>query len=437
MTETTFTDPSKILDPTESKFIFSCCHHNDVPALSACDENAFSTDIGKNIHKHSMAWQAQHGKLPSTERIEKEFGCKLIPTKDTPDECLTDLKNVAQFVAAKALYQQLTKTFQDNADRGRDEAGFILQEVVRKSQERLAKAFQPQREVRVGEDSFTDRYLGILQERRNRGGLLKIQYPWPSANKATLGIDDGQLIAIVGRPGDGKTTMLIYLLCHVWEMVTDGPIMVISNEINSVSMADRIVATTLGYDYSKIRSGDIDEDQARSALEQYMRNPICIMDAEGLGAASIDLVKIKAVQSRAKMLFIDGAYLMKAAGKDMYAGAAQISSDCKSLAMSLNIPVVITWQLNRNAGDGSGASTATIAFSDRLSTDADVIAAVFATEDQVESGTRNIRSVKVRDGSDFEFIIECDYSTMSFAEITSPDTTTSSLPGLANVEDLI
>jgi hypothetical protein len=161
------------------------------------------------------------------------------------------------------------------------------------------------------------------------------------------------------------------------------------------------------------------------------------MDAEGLGAASIDLVKIKAVQSRARMLFIDGAYLMKAAGKDMYASAAQISSECKSLAMSLNIPVIITWQLNRNAGDGSGASTATVAFTDRLSTDADVIAAVFATEDQIEAGTRVIKSIKVRDGSDFEFIIECDYSTMSFGEVMPPETSNGVLPALKDVEDLI
>lgn len=403
---------------TEARFLSSCFIANDVQAFASVDKHAFATPLGVQVYEFALGWNSQHGKLPSLERIKSKFGLDLPPTKETPSECLTDLKNNAKYVCNQTLFRDLTQAFAKCTQDGRteEETGAIVQSIVQKSQERLSQAFTSNREVLIGDSRFQTRYLDVMCDRRSRGGMFQIQYPWPSANRATLGIDNGQLIAIVGRPGDGKTTLTIFMLCHFYPMV-DGKIIVVSNEINAISVTDRIIATTLKVPYADIRAGNIHDDEIVSALEQYQDNPIVVLDSEMLGAGTIDTIKAKAKQEKAKLLIIDGAYLMKATGKDMYASAAAISQELKSMSMGLGIPVIITWQLNRQAGDGSGASTATVAFSDRLSTDADVIAAIFGTPDMVANNRRVVRSLKVRDGSSFEFEINCNYDTMNFGEI--------------------
>lgn len=407
---------------TEARFLSSCFINGDVQTFASVDKHAFATQLGVQIYEFALSWNSQHGKLPSLERIKSKFGMDLPPTKETPAECLTDLKNNAKYVSTQTLYRDLTALFakcvQD--EKTEEETGQLVHALTQKSLERLAQAFSSNREVLVGDDKFQTRYLDVMCERRNRGGMLPIQYPWPSANRATLGIDNGQLIAIVGRPGDGKTSLTISMLCHFYPMV-DGRIMVVSNEINAISVTDRIVATTLKVPYADIRAGNIHDDEIVAALETYKANPIAVLDSEMLGAGTLDAIKAKARQEKTRLLIIDGAYLMKATGKDMYASAAAISQELKSISMSLGIPVIITWQLNRQAGDGSGASTATVAFSDRLSTDADVIIAIFGTPDMIANNQRVIRSIKVRDGSPFEFSINCNYDTMDFSEIVIED----------------
>lgn len=408
---------------TEAKFLYSVLANNDVECFSSVDEKAFATPVGGSIYKFCAQWNAQHSKLPSLERIKAKFDIELPPTKEKPNECLTDLKNNAMYVSAQTLMRTMVDIVAKCKQDGKtdEETGQAMQLAIEKSQSQLAQAFTTNREVLVGDERFTTRYLGIMNERRNRGGLFQIQYPWPTVNECTLGIDNGQLIAIVGRPGDGKTTLLTYLLCHIYPVV-HGKVMVISNEINAISITDRILATTLKVAYNDVRSGAIDDTEIESALLNYNENPIVVLDSEGMGAGSIDSIVAKVRQEHVKMLFIDGAYLMKATGKDMYASAAQISQQLKSLAMSCGIPVVITWQLNRQAGDGGGnANTATIAFSDRLSTDSDVIIAINGTKDMIENKQRILKSVKVRDGSLFEITINCDYDTMDFSQVVVDD----------------
>lgn len=407
-----------MISSTESKFIFACCSKNDEATFSSCDSNAFPTDIGRKVWAFCANWLSTHGRLPSVDRVQTECKVALVPTKDHANECLTDLKSNAQFVSGTTLYKEMSALIKECAEKGLSEveSGRLIQDMIAKAQARLAQAFTSNREVLLGTDKFKEHYQGIIEARKARGGMSPIQYPWPTANEATLGIDGGQLIAIVGRPGDGKTTLLIYMLTHFYRSV-DRQIMVVSNEINSVSMTDRILSTQLKIAYSDMKAGNVSMEDISLALDSYSENPILITDAEGLGAGTIEAVRAKAKNNSVGLLIVDGAYLMKATGRDMYANAASVCSELKAMASSLGIPVIITWQLNRSAGDGSKAATETIAYSDKLSTDADVIIAIVATNDMVENGQRVVRSVKVRDGKPFEFPINCNYDLMDFSEI--------------------
>ena len=77
-------------------------------------------------------------------------------------------------------------------------------------------------------------------------------------DEATGGINDGDLVYIVGRPQDGKTTFLLHLIARwFWEGKT---VLVVSNEIPWRDMLFKIDSILAGIPVSERRSGKFTEE---------------------------------------------------------------------------------------------------------------------------------------------------------------------------------
>ena len=215
-------------------------------------------------------------------------------------------------------------------------------------------------------------------------------------DEATGGINDGDLVYIVGRPQDGKTTFLLHLIARwFWEGKT---VLVVSNEIPWRDMLFKIDSILAGIPVSERRSGKFtEESKLKLKLLQYLakRLPNKIIVPKHPVRTSIEIQSLMRLY-KPDIVCIDGAYLMsnnpasEALGdwKEM----AAVSRDLKQTANTLETPIIGVVQANRGAAETDKVAGHNIAGSDAFFQDPDIVLSVR----QVEATTTGLeKSVKI------------------------------------------
>lgn len=191
----------------------------------------------------------------------------------------------------------------------------------------------------------------------------------------TSGLHDGDLTIVAGRPGMGKTSFLTDLLVNVATPIQgrDGadPIipaatLLFSLEMPREQMAMRIICSSAGVPYTRIRKGFFDHSDYESlleAIERFRFVPLFIDDKP-----AITLLELKAQcrkldreieqgrcsvpATRLGAVGVDYIQLMAAEQEIRRRGSreqevASFSAGLKRLAKELSVPVVAASQLNR------------------------------------------------------------------------------------------
>ena len=172
----------------------------------------------------------------------------------------------------------------------------------------------------------------------------------------TGGMRAGELIVIGARPSIGKTSLGLQIADHM-AYFTDRTSLIVSLEMNTDSLVDRLMAVHSGVDLQKIMGiqtlTDSDIRDIDIAREKVRNRPILIDDASdrtttqiaanarrqrargaGLGVVMIDYVQLLAEDRRFAKREEEVSW---------------ISRRLKNLARSLKVPVIALAQLNRLA----------------------------------------------------------------------------------------
>ena len=169
------------------------------------------------------------------------------------------------------------------------------------------------------------------------------------------GFGNGQFIVIAGRPGMGKSAAMDNIALH---LAIDCKISVLyaTSERNTDEVTRRMAAIRSGVNGLKIESGRLSQQEASvvtRALGEISEAPIYFLDdpeprPRDVFAQADFLVK----RHGCKIVLFDGMYRAKtgdpaADAKDI-TKYGRIALELKTMARTLNIPVVTTHQLNRN-----------------------------------------------------------------------------------------
>lgn len=215
-------------------------------------------------------------------------------------------------------------------------------------------------------------------------------------DEATGGINDGDLVYIVGRPQDGKTTFLLHLIARwFWEGKT---VLVVSNEIPWRDMLFKIDSILAGIPVSERRSGKFtEESKLKLKLLQYLakRLPNKIIVPKHPVRTSIEIQSLMRLY-KPDIVCIDGAYLMSNNPAPEALGdwkeLAAVSRDLKQTANTLETPIIGVVQANRGAAETDKVAGHNIAGSDAFFQDPDIVLSVR----QVEATTTGLeKSVKI------------------------------------------
>lgn len=219
--------------------------------------------------------------------------------------------------------------------------------------------------------------------------ITGLPYPWPVLNVETRGVQSTDFVVFYGRPKSGKTFMLLHVLNHI-SKERPGRVLFVSFEMNRNQLMNRLACIRSKTDYGRFNKGALSPmelENLKTALadirysEKLGREIVfagpAINPTRRKKAYSLLDVEQAARDTGAIAVFIDG--LLHAA--DMRTGKrsrewtviSNLSSDAKQLALSLNVPVIVTHQANREGEkDVPVDSQRDIANADALGQDADI-----------------------------------------------------------------
>jgi replicative DNA helicase len=223
-------------------------------------------------------------------------------------------------------------------------------------------------------------------------------------NKLCQGFHRGDLIVIAGRPGHGKSSILINIIAkgilnHAWRVG------LFTIEMSSVEIMKRALYSEAEVDSYRAGSGFLTRDDWRrltDAAGRISETRLSVDESGGLTIAEL--------RSRAQSLAIDGGLdliavdylqLMSGSGRrsdNRVSEITEITRGLKILAKDLNVPVIACSQLNRSIENDKDRKPilADLRESGSIEQDADVVLFIWREE---------LRSRKPEDAGRAELII--------------------------------
>lgn len=173
---------------------------------------------------------------------------------------------------------------------------------------------------------------------------------FPELDAITTGIHNGQLIVIAARPSIGKSS---FAGCLAYHMSVSIPTLYFSLEMSRLELADRLLSIESAVSFYDMRNGRLDEQQhyylneGRNGLAS--RQLIIDDESERSVTSLASVARSMKRKHGTGLIIVDYLQLLQPAEKKTprEQQVAEMTRALKCLAKSLNIPVVVLAQLNR------------------------------------------------------------------------------------------
>lgn len=365
------------------------------------------------------AWEAMEfgvvetGVLPSKDYIESKTGGKLINVEDSVELYVEEIRKRGLWKKLRAGKEVLEEKL---SERKPDEALEEFQKVIREVHLSRLSGSPTESLLAVGREVLE------YYERVKRGerGVLT---PWDAINEMTLGFWPGDFVVVVARMGIGKTFALLMMARHAWR--SGKRVLFVGTEMSRVKLAMRFYSIHLKAPYKDVRRGQLGQYQE----EEFMKGINAMLEEEGLSVVGDDFnaempdIEAAIEEVQPDIVFLDGIYLVKNRGRDRHEMVSNTADDCKTLARRTGIPFVASMQFNREAGMGQrSAITATnVGITDVLGWNADVMLALWQTDDMKEDNFMGWKPLKLREGEGREFMSKWNFQLMEFDQVDNKD----------------
>ena len=284
---------------------------------------------------------------------------------------------------------------------------------------------ESQREL-VQMSDLGDIVLSEISRTRTSHGVTGVPTSFPTLDRATRGLQPGNIYVILARPKMGKTTIMLRM-ADAAHLAGFTPL-VVSMEMNQEQMARRHFAMRAGLDMGLLQRGLIStfaEDMIREKITE-MRGQARYHFVEGQFKSDVQDVASMVQALRPHVLLVDAGYLLKmrkSQAKARWDLTTDIAMALKSIASVSTIPVVVSFQFNREVKKGANnADMANIQLADAIGQLASVAIGLFEPRDTESVLSQRRRLIKIIGGREGEgdvedFEINWDFRRMRFDEI--------------------
>jgi archaellum biogenesis ATPase FlaH len=362
-------------------------------------------------------YYAEIGSVPTQRVFNMDFKdrdnkpLKLIQV----DEPWEDIKRRVERQYIAGVLAENLDTFNDAFEAGDiDEAVNILGVTVSKAH----TAIPNPRDEDVSETG-AKRLERYLERKNNPGTLVGAPTGFPTIDRATQGLQPGQLVTITGLAKASKSSLAMKIAMNIQE---DGKrVMYLTYEQTVDEQTRRLDAYRAGFNDNLLNSGEIDHDQwlalqkgieKTESLEPMLISEDC-MTVTSIGA-KMDVFKPDVV-------IVDGVYMMedeRGEAKGSPQALANIVSGLKFLAMRRSVCIVAVTQSTPARTKGETLNNDSIMGSRAFVQYSNVVIGIERTED---SKMRKMKILLSRSCSNVEIVLLFDYDTGEFVELEGFD----------------
>lgn len=347
-------------------------------------------------------------KYPDVFERSPEIG-EYEPSEPTQYYC----DQVREIKKEKTLVRGMTASF-EMMEEDAEKAHKHIQKVLLDIENDIVKSERQE----LGKD--TDKRIERYKERVRTGGMSGILSGIPSLDRITRGFHKGELSAILGYTGSGKTWALLIIAMY---MAKEGyKVLVMTTEMAVAKMMDRIDAIGAGLGYSRFMSGTLtpeEEERYQQFLEEREGDEDFNLIVEQ-ATAGVTQISAKIEQHKPDIVFIDGAYLLendsateRSSGDD-WSSVLRVYRDLHKMCLAKDIPIVTTTQSKERQVDMGNMS-----FARAISNELDLLIGLEQDQEMWEDKEMRWKILKLRDGeiSTKGILTEWNWSEMRYQEI--------------------
>lgn len=197
--------------------------------------------------------------------------------------------------------------------------------------------------------------LEAHDKRQRSHKLSGIPFGLEFLDEISDGAQGGDTIALVGRPGVGKTYLLFKFALSAF---SGGYIpLLTSHEMAVYQCARRLVALISHTPATSIRLGRLSfwgRNRLQTNIGELINSVTPLYLLQGSLETTVESIGTRVQEIKPHIVYIDGGYLIHMAQKhtSTWERVAAVAGYIKALSQSFNIPFVVTYQFNRR-GPGS------------------------------------------------------------------------------------
>jgi len=378
----------------------------------------FPTPVHAKVYKAILGHQTRYGRVPSAETLAAQFPGYTFDTPPEPIAVYLDrlVEQRNREVLAVGVVRAVEALEAGDLDASEGVLATTLRSLMRPSRRAAMLELLKSGDERLGQ---------YRAYRESIEGLRGIPTGFPTVDRATQGLQPGQLVVLGGLPKGGKTTVLSAITRYAYEdAYANGSELVpllYTIEMGVMEIAERLDASFAGIDVQKLRSGTLNQ-------AEWIRLERAIARVGGMASfhihkgiahqATITQIAASIERNRPDLLAVDGIYLMR----DELTGdvgtpqaITSLTQSFKRLADTWAIPVIITSQLLRSKVDRKkGADGGSFGWASSFEMDADIAMALDPTDDDA---VKLLKIVASRNCPNVQSHIRIDWSRGACEEL--------------------
>jgi replicative DNA helicase len=308
---------------------------------------------------------------------------------DTPGTA--NFSNYTNIIKQSSSLRKLISTAADISSLAKEADTFESDSALSEAEDKLIKlrdSIQRNSGPLLAKDLIKPVYDNIDKTMRSDGDLVGISTGFRDLDKYTMGLQEGDLFIIAGRPSMGKTAFALSIAGH---LVNESiPCVLFSLEMSARSIMYRLISLLGKIELKKLfeakNLSDSDFNEIENSLSLLSRSKFYIDDTSALSPSEIlsRSRKLKRENPDLGLIIIDYMQLMRADNRNdnRVSEMSEISRSLKALAKEIDIPVIALSQLNRAPETRTGKKPvlADLKDSGAIEQDADIVTFVFRAE---------------------------------------------------------
>ncbi len=331
----------------------------------------------------------------------------------------SNIKSYAAIVRERYVLRELIKAGADIADNAYSPSGRDIDIILDESEQRIFQI----KDLNTTNKQFSDLKILLqnvlertiqMSQRTDKNAVTGIATHYTELDEYTSGLQRGELIIVAGRPGMGKTSFAINIAENI-ALKNKLPVAVFTLEMTGEQLVQRLLSSTARVDQGSIKRGDLtydDMDKLYLAMDQLRIAPIHIAESPGINVIDLRarVRRLKDQVGELGLIVIDYVQIMSGLGgnnrnTNRAQEIADISRSLKSLALEVNVPVILLSQLNREVESrhDKRPNIADLRESGALEQDADIILLLYRDEyydkESKDKGLAEVNIAKNRSGS--------------------------------------